>query len=66
MPDKTPIDIAALPDQARVRLPTVLQTFAVSESTITRWVRAGLLPAPVKTGNVIAWKAGDLKKVLAQ
>ena len=68
MPDKLSpaIDIAALPDTARVRLPTVLATFAISESTVTRWVRAGLLPAPTKLGNVISWRALDLKQVLAQ
>lgn len=61
----TIIDITALPDCTRVRLPVLSRTFAVSQSTVRRWVQAGLLPKPTRLGRVIAWRAGDLKKLLA-
>ena len=62
---RTIIDISALPDSARVRLPVLAQNLAVSKSTVRRWVQAGLLPKPARLGRVITWKAGDLKKLLA-
>jgi predicted DNA-binding transcriptional regulator AlpA len=62
---RTVIDITALPDCARVRLPVLTRTFAISQSTVRRWVQAGLLPKPTRLGRVISWRASDLKALLA-
>lgn len=56
-----------LPDTARVRLPVVEGLFARSASSIWRDVKAGRLPAPIKTGpRSTAWVVGDLRKALAR
>ncbi|MFJ2364553.1 helix-turn-helix transcriptional regulator [Pseudomonas sp. NPDC087697] len=55
----------SLPDSAHVRLPVVIALKGVSAATIWRWVKAGILPAPVKLGpNTTAWRVGDLRCTL--
>jgi len=55
-----------LPDSAHVRLPVVAALHGVSAPTVWRWVKAGRLPAPVKTGpNTTAWRVGSLRTDLA-
>lgn len=54
-----------LPDSAHVRLPVVAGLFSVSNATIWRRVRAGLLPAPRKIGGATCWQVRDLRKALA-
>jgi predicted DNA-binding transcriptional regulator AlpA len=54
-----------LPPEAVVRLRTVAALFGVSTPTVWRWTKAGRLPAPIKRGNVTAWRVGDLRAVMA-
>jgi predicted DNA-binding transcriptional regulator AlpA len=55
----------SLPDSAHVRLPVVAALKGVSTATVWRWVKAGILPAPVKLGpNTTAWRVGELRRSL--
>ena len=38
----------------------VASTLSVSEETVDRWNRLGLLPAPVKVNGVLLWGAREL------
>jgi len=52
-----------LPDSASVRLPVVAALNGISAPTVWRWVKAGRLPAPRKSGpNVTVWSVGDLRR----
>jgi predicted DNA-binding transcriptional regulator AlpA len=52
-----------LPDSASVRLPVVAALNGISAPTVWRWVKAGRLPAPRKTGpNVTVWSVGELRR----
>ena len=52
-----------LPDSAHVRLPVVAAWRGISEATVWRHVKAGLLPVPVKLGpNTTAWNVGALRR----
>lgn len=54
-----------LPDEAIVRLPTVLALFPVSDGQVWRMVREGNFPSPVKLADrAIGWKAGDIREFL--
>jgi predicted DNA-binding transcriptional regulator AlpA len=55
-----------LPSDAGVRAPTVAALYGVSEPTVWRWTRSGLLPAPIKRGGVTAWRVGDLRAAMAR
>ena len=61
-----PVDnFASLPDDAFVRLPTVLAVYPVGRSTWWAGVKAGRYPAPVKLGpNTSAWRAGQIRQLL--
>jgi predicted DNA-binding transcriptional regulator AlpA len=54
-----------LPTSAYVRLPIVAALFSISASTVWRWSRTGLLPAPVRMGHTTLWKVEDLRRALA-
>lgn len=54
-----------LPDIARVRLPTVATLFGVSQVTVWRWVKEGVIPQPKKFGGATSWNVGELRKALA-
>ena len=54
-----------LPDEAIVRLPTVLALFPVSDGQVWRMVRDGSFPSPVKLADrAIGWKAGAIREFL--
>ena len=54
------------PDSAYIRQPVVQGLFAISSSTVWRWVKSGKLPAPRKLSEgVTAWNVGQLRAVLA-
>lgn len=54
-----------LPDDALVRLPTVLALFPVSDGQVWRMVREGNFPSPVKLADrAIGWRAGDIREFL--
>lgn len=58
-----------LPDSATVGSDVVSGLFnGVTQVTIWRWVKAGLIPAPRKIGNsrLNAWRVGDLRAALAK
>jgi prophage regulatory protein len=61
-----PVDnFASLPDDAFVRLPTVLAVYPVGRSTWWAGVKAGRYPAPVKLGpNTAAWRADQIRQLL--
>jgi hypothetical protein len=54
-------DFDKLPDSAKVPVQVVAAREGVSEVTIWRRARAGLLPAPVKVGGTTRWIVGQLR-----
>lgn len=44
----------------------VAALFGCSKATVWRHVKAGLLPAPVKIGNVTRWVTSELAQALEQ
>jgi prophage regulatory protein len=61
------VPAVTLPETGFVRLSTVLRVFPVSRSTWWQGVKTHRYPAPVKLGpNTTAWKAEDIRALLAQ
>ena len=56
----------SLPDTAKARVGTVAALYAVSQPTVWRRVKAGLIPAPTKIGGTVVWSVGDLRRALAE
>ncbi len=56
----------ALPSDARVSVGTVAAVFDVSEPTVWRWTRKGLLPKPERRGGTTRWKVGEIKAKKAE
>ena len=55
-----------LPDDARVRVPVVAALLNQSVAATWRHARAGLIPAPSRTGpRATTWRVGDLREFLA-
>jgi len=54
----------SLPDNARVRLPSVTLLFSCSPATAWRRVRDGRLPAARKDGRMTYWLAGEIRAAL--
>lgn len=54
-----------LPDIARVPIPVVAGLFGVSEMTVWRRVKSGLLPKPRKECGTVRWVVGELRQALA-
>lgn len=55
----------SLPDSANVRVPIVAALFNVSEATVWRYAKAGVIPTPHKLGpRLTAWKVGELRRAL--
>lgn len=50
-----------LPESAGARLPVVAALFGVSNPTVWRWSRKGIIPAPTKRGGVALWNVGELR-----
>jgi len=50
-----------LPDSALVDQPVVEGLFKCSPATVWRWVKSGLLPAPVRRGGTTRWVVGQLR-----
>lgn len=56
-----------MPENALLRLPSVLFLTGLPKSTFYARVRAGELPKPVKLGaRAVAWRVGDIRKVLEE
>lgn len=59
--------LSELPPEALVDAKTVAGLLQVSRSTVWRWVKEGLLPAPIPCGpRLTRWKLGDIRAVLVQ
>jgi hypothetical protein len=54
-----------LPDDARVKLSLVARLHGVSEITVRRWAKSGILPPPVKVGGLNLWNVGALRRSLS-
>jgi predicted DNA-binding transcriptional regulator AlpA len=69
-PATTPIPAALrhfddLPDSAFVRLPVVAGLLDVSEGSVWRYAKQGIIPAPEKLGpRTTAWNVGKLREAL--
>jgi predicted DNA-binding transcriptional regulator AlpA len=59
------VDIDGKSDIARVRIQTVAELLACSESTVRRRIRSGAIPQPLNEGGVLTWRVGDLRRALA-
>jgi prophage regulatory protein len=58
--------IDSLPDSARVSDREIAELVGVVPTTIWRWARAGILPAPLKISpRCTRWNLGDVRKALA-
>lgn len=45
----------------------VAARYGISLSTVKRWTRAGLLPAPIRLGRrVVRWRLSDLQNMEGQ
>lgn len=72
MPPKQKSDIPSaltnfhdLADDAYVRLPTVTGLLGVSDGSVWRYAKKGIIPAPVKIGpRCTAWNVGELRAAL--
>jgi hypothetical protein len=53
-----------LPDEAGVRLPTVMALFSCSHGTIWRMVKAGTLKATKVTPHLTTFNVGSIRSVL--
>lgn len=51
-----------LPDSAEVPVQVVAARHSVSEMTVWRWAKSGVLPAPIKRGGATRWVVGDLRR----
>lgn len=61
-----PFNFAALPDDAYLRQPQVLQVVPFSPATLWRKTKAGTFIKSVRLSDrVTAWRAGDLRTWLA-
>lgn len=61
------MDFSTLPDDALIRAPHVRQLFGgISQDTLERRVRAGVIPAPQKQpgGRVNFWTVGSIRSAL--
>jgi predicted DNA-binding transcriptional regulator AlpA len=60
-------NFSSLPDNARIKAATVLTLLAWSRTTLWRRVKDGKFPQPIRDSyNSIRWRAGDVRKYLAQ
>lgn len=56
-----------LPRTGFVRQKLLLQCVPFSKSTLWRWVKAGLFPAPVRLSvGITAWRAEDIHRWIAE
>ena len=59
--DKTKRPLERLPEFGFVALPTVVQMFDSSPSTIWRWIKAGTFPPPDKINGSTRWSIEKLR-----
>ena len=58
-------ELSALPPEAVIRLPDVLQLFPVSRSTWQNGVQSGKYPAPVRlSARGVGWKLKDILQLI--
>ncbi|GAO27446.1 phage transcriptional regulator AlpA [Alicycliphilus sp. B1] len=56
-----------LPRTGFVRQSLLLKCLPFSKSTLWRWVKAGLFPAPVRLSvGITAWRAEDVQRWIAE
>ncbi len=59
--------IDTLPDSARVSDREIAQLVGIAPTTVWRWAKAGILPAPHRIGlRCTRWNLGEVRKALAQ
>lgn len=52
-----------LPSTGFVRQKLLLQCMGFSKSTLWRWVKSGLFPAPIRLSvGITAWRAEDIRR----
>ncbi len=56
--------IATLPDEAYIKLPTVLALFDVSKSHWYRGMKQGIYPKQVKLNRSSRWIVGEIRDTL--
>ena len=56
-----------LPRTGFIRQSLLLKCLPFSKSTLWRWVKAGLFPAPVRLSvGITAWRAEDVQRWIAE
>lgn len=56
-----------LPSTGFVRQKLLLQCMGFSKSTLWRWVKSGLFPAPIRLSvGITAWRAEDIHRWIAE
>lgn len=64
-PQRASADVAALPREGFVRLPTILAVYPVGKSSWWEGVKSGKYPKPVKLGpNTTAWRAEQIRQLI--
>lgn len=59
-------DFSALPDEAYVRLPTILNLLPISTASWWRGIQKGKYPKQVRLGDQsVAWKVKDIRALMA-
>ena len=54
-----------LPNESLVRLPILMALYGLSKATIYRFIKDGIIPAPIKlTGRTSVWIVGDIRNNL--
>ncbi len=43
------------PIKRYLRTPQMLSSFGISRTTLHRWINRGVIPRPIKLGNVCLW-----------
>ena len=60
-PMAPPPNLDELPYSARVSAYAVAKHRGISEPTVWRWTRKGLLPQPERVGGTTRWIAGEIR-----
>jgi predicted DNA-binding transcriptional regulator AlpA len=63
--DKAVAEFDSFPDDANLRIQTLLVLFACSRATLYRHIKSGLIPQPLRFGpRLSVWKAGPVRAAL--
>ncbi len=50
--------------QPLVTMKEVCGIYSVTRFTVRRWVREGILPAPIKMGRLLRWRPQDIENAV--